>query len=171
VISSPQGNIAVEHISGDDWIDSVNGTISVTDGAGFIQARSLNGNISLLRPTGRVEATSIMGNLTITGSESQKINAQTGSGKIAFDGDFLPIGDYILKTYAGDITVTCPSSNSFALEARSLRGKLDNQFKLTRRAHIPYAVDGASAFGNNNRGDASVTIKSYSGTIHVRPRQ
>ncbi len=171
VISSPQGTISVEHVSGDDWIESVNGAISVSDGAGLIQVRSLNGNINLVRPAGHVEATSIMGNLTITGSESQKINAQTGSGKIVFDGDFLPIGDYILKTYAGEISVVCPVSDSFSLEAHSVRGKMDNQFKLKDRPHIPYdGLHGASAFGSNNRGQASVTIKSYTGTIHVRPR-
>jgi len=172
MISSPEGSISVERVSGDDWIDSVNSRISVTDGAGLIQVRSLNGDISLIRPVGHIDATSIMGNLTITGSQSQNIKAQTESGKITFDGDFLPIGDYLLKTYAGDISVICPSSNSFSLEARSLHGKLDNQFKLRRKAHIPYSgLDGsASAFGRNNRGDASVTVKSYSGTIHVRPR-
>jgi DUF4097 and DUF4098 domain-containing protein YvlB len=171
VINTSQGNVTVERVTGDDWIESVNGAIAVSDGAGLIQVRSLNGNIDLLRPTGHVEAYSIMGNLTITGSESQKINAQTSQGKIAFDGDFLPIGDYLLKTYAGDITVTCPNSDSFTLEARSLRGKLDNQFKLSRKPHLPFALGGESAFGNNNRGDASVSLKSFSGSIRVRPRQ
>jgi hypothetical protein len=170
-ISSPEGSISVEHVSGDDWIDSVNGTISVSDGTGLIQVRSLNGDINLIRPAGHIDATSIMGNLTITGSQSQKIDAHTGSGKITFDGEFLPIGDYILKTYAGDISVVCPGSDSFSLEARSVRGKLDNRFKLKSKIHIPYPrVDGAIAFGSNNSGEASVTVMSYSGTIHVRPR-
>ena len=172
MISNPEGSISVERVSGDDWIDSVNGTISVIDGAGLIQVRSLNGDISLTRPVGHIDATSIMGNLTITGSQSQNVRAQTESGKITFDGEFLPIGDYLLKTYAGEINVICPASDSFSLEARSLHGKLDNQFKLRRRAHVPFSeVDGGgSAFGSNKRGDASVTVKSFSGTIHVRPR-
>lgn len=170
VINSSAGSISVEHVSGDDSIESVNGVVSVSDGAGMIQARSLNGNMNFIRPTGRVEAISIMGNLTFTASESARINAQTQFGKIAFDGDFLPIGDYILKTYAGDVTVTCPTSDSFALEAHSVRGKVDNQFKLSLKPHLPFAVYGDGAFGNNNRGDARVTVKSYTGTIHVWPR-
>jgi DUF4097 and DUF4098 domain-containing protein YvlB len=171
IISSPTGSVSVEHVSGDESIESVRGSIAVADGAGFIQVRSLNGDITLLRPAGHVEATSIMGNLTISGAESQRINAQTGSGKITFDGDFLPIGDYTLKTYAGDINVICPGSDSFALDARSVRGKLDNQFKVTRKTHIPYsAPQGASTLGDINRGDASVRINSFSGTIHMRPR-
>jgi hypothetical protein len=170
-ITNPSGNIRVEHVSGDDWIDSVRSAISVMDGAGLIQVRSLNGDINLVRPAGHVEATSIMGNVNISSSQSQKINAQTSSGSITFDGDFLPIGDYTLKTYAGDITVLCSSSDSFTLDARSLRGKLENEFKLSRKGHTPYGVDGAMAYGFNRRGDASVTIKSYSGTIHVRRRE
>ncbi|HEV2424740.1 MAG TPA: DUF4097 family beta strand repeat-containing protein [Terriglobia bacterium] len=171
VISSPEGSISVENISGDDWINSVKAAISVTDGAGLIQVRSLNGDINLVRPSGHIEATSIMGNLTITGSHSQKINAQTESGKITFDGDFLPIGDYLLKTYAGDINVICPSSDSFSLDAQSLRGKMDNQFKLRRKSHVPYSrLGGSSSFGTNGPGEASVTVKSYSGAIHMRPR-
>ena len=171
IISSPTGSVSVEHVSGDESIESVKGAITVADGAGFIQVRSLNGDITLLRPAGHVEATSIMGNLIITGAESQRINAQTGSGRITFDGDFLPVGDYTLKTYAGDISVICPSSDSFALDASSVRGKLDNQFKLTRKVHIPYsAPHSSSTFGDVNRGDASVRINSFSGTIHMRPR-
>jgi len=171
IISSPVGSVSVEHVSGDESIESVKGAISVADGTGFIQVRSLNGDITLLRPAGHVEATSIMGNLTITSAESLRINAQTGSGKITFDGDFLPIGDYTLKTYAGEINVICPRSDSFALDASSVRGKVDNQFKLTRKAHLTYSPpDGARALGQFNHGDASVTIKSFSGTIHVRPR-
>jgi len=173
IINNPSGNVSVEHVSGDDSIESVKGAISVVDGAGFIQVRSLNGDITLLRPAGHVEATSIMGNLIITGAQSQRINAQTGSGKITFDGDFQAIGDYILKTYAGDINVICPSSDSIALDASSVRGRLDvdTLFKLTRKAHIPYsAPHGASTLGDINRGDASVTIKSFSGAIHIRPR-
>lgn len=171
VISSPDGSISVEHVSGDDWIDSVRATVSVTDGSGLIQVRSLNGDINLIRPAGHIEATSIMGNLTITGSQSQNIKAQTESGKITFDGDFLPIGDYLLKTYAGDISVVCPGTDSFSLVAHSLRGKMDNQFKLHRKSHNPYSrFDGSSTFGTNGPGEASVTVKSYSGSIHVRPR-
>lgn len=171
IISSPTGSVSVERVSGDESIESVKGAISVADGAGFVQVRSLNGDITLLRPAGHVEATSIMGNLTITGSQSQRINAQTGSGRITFDGDFLPIGDYTLKTYGGDINVICPSSDSFTLDARSVRGRLDNQFKLTRKSHLTYnPPDGASTLGDVNRGDASVRINSFSGTIHVRPR-
>lgn len=169
-INSSEGSITVDHISGDDSIESIKASVSVSDGAGFIQARSLNGDINLLRPAGHVEATSIMGNITITASESTKVNAQTESGKITFDGEFLSHGDYILKTYAGNLSVTCPAVDSFALEARTLHGKVDNQFQLSRKTHIPYALDGGSAFGSNNLGDATVTLKSFSGAIRVQPR-
>lgn len=169
-VNNPQGSVTIERFSGDAWIVSVVGKISVMDAAGHVSARTLNGDIELVRPSGHIEATSVMGNLRFIGSTSAMVRAQsTGSGNIIFDGEFVPGGDYLLASYQGDIDITCPPSDSFELRARTVRGKVDNQVRLNRRGHSPFSA-GESLIGIHNQGDATVEIKSYSGTIHVRPR-
>jgi DUF4097 and DUF4098 domain-containing protein YvlB len=169
-VNNPQGNVTVQGLSGEAWIDSVTGKISVIDSGGRVNARSLNGDIELVRPSGRIEATSVMGNLRFIASTSPMVRAQaTGSGNIFFDGEFVPTGDYLLGSYQGDVDVTCAPSDSFEIRARTVRGKLDNQMKVSRNSHWKF-LEGQGLVGSHNQGDATVELKSYSGTIHVRPR-
>jgi hypothetical protein len=165
-VNNPQGSVTIERFSGDAWIVSVTGKVSVIDASGHVSARTLNGDIELVRPSGHIEATSVMGNLRFIGSTSPMVRAQTtASGNITFDGEFVPGGDYLLGSYQGNMEITCPASDPFKLDAHLVQGKVDNQVRGTRVHHSPPA---GTAFGH--QADAFVEVKSYSGTIHIRPR-
>jgi len=167
-VNNPQGIVTVQQLSGDAWINSVTGKISVIDGSGRVSARSLSGDIELVRPTGNIEATSVMGNLRFIGSMSAMVHAQAlGSGNIFFDGEFVPTGDYLLASYRGDMDITCPASDSFELRTHMVRGKMDDQMRLNRKGHSPRNTDQTFV---HKQGDATVEVKSFSGTIHIRPR-
>ncbi|HXJ96304.1 MAG TPA: hypothetical protein VMT20_25995 [Terriglobia bacterium] len=167
-VNNPQGSVTVQQLSGDAWINSVTGKISVVDESGRVSARSLSGDIELVRPSGSIEATSVMGNLRFIGSMSAMVHAQAlGSGNIFFDGEFVPTGSYLLASYQGDMDITCPASDSFELRAHTVRGKVDDQMRLNRKGHSPHVTDETFI---HNQGDATVEVKSYSGTIHIGPR-
>jgi len=87
-----------------------------------------------------------------------------------YEGDFAPGGDYVLSDYSGDITVICPSSASFELDAKTVRGKLDNQFPLVPRgpSSQSFHPPGNSIFGTQGSGQATLEVTSFSGTIRVR---
>ncbi len=167
-VNNPQGSVTVQQLSGDAWLNSVTGKISVIDESGRVSARSLSGDIELVRPSGSIEATSVMGNLRFIGSMSPMVHAQAlGSGNIFFDGEFVPTGDYRLASYQGDMDITCPASDSFELRAHTVRGRVDDQMRPNRKGHSPRPTDQTFI---HNQGDATVEVKSYSGTIHIRPR-
>lgn len=169
-IHDPDGSITVDRVNGDQWIESVKAAVSVSDGVGHVSVRSLNGDINLIRPTGRIEASSVMGNLVFKASASPMVRAHTtGSGRIIFEGSFVPSGDYVLSSYQGDVAISCPASDSFELRARTVHGKVDNELQLSRKSHVPFSY-GSGLFGVHNQGDATVELSSYSGTIHLRPR-
>jgi len=166
-VNNPQGSVTVQQLSGDAWLESVTGKISVIDESGRVSARSLNGDIELVRPSGRIEATSVTGNLRFIGSTSPMVRAQTtGSGNIFFDGEFVPTGDYLLGSYQGNMDITCPASDSFELRAHTVRGRVDDQMRLNRKGHSSQVRDQTFV---HKQGDATVEVKSYSGTIHIRP--
>jgi DUF4097 and DUF4098 domain-containing protein YvlB len=168
-VYNSEGSVTVERINGDEDVESINGAVTVNDSSGHVSVRSINGDINFARPSGRVEATSVMGNLLFTGSTSPRVRAQTESGKIVFDGDFAPTGEYVMRSWRGDMDVAVSPSDSFELSARTVNGKVDNQLHLNKRGHEPLS-HGEGLFGYHNQGDATVELKSYSGTIHVRPR-
>jgi len=170
-IHNPQGTVKIGSIKGDTSVDSLGGNISVSDAGGPLSIRSVGGNIEVIRPSGRVEAYSINGDLHFLDPTSLRVHGTTTSGKIIYDGNFASGGDYVLSDYSGDITVLCPSSASFELDAKTVRGKLDNEFPLVRRGPTQsFVPPGNSIFGTQGSGQATVELTSFSGTIHIRRR-
>ena len=170
-IRNRQGRVLIERIQGDTWVESAGGVIQITEASGRINARTLGGDIEIIHPSGHVEASSITGSLRFTNPESARIRANTNSGKIVYEGSFAPMGEYILSTYSGDIDLLSPPEASFDLNAKTVKGKLDNTFVLQPKRHAPSpALPGTSLLGTHNTGTASVELTSFSGTIRVRPR-
>jgi DUF4097 and DUF4098 domain-containing protein YvlB len=170
-IRNRQGAVQVEKIHGDAWIESAGGPIRATEVAGHLTTRTLGGDIEIIRPSGRIEASSITGHLRFRQPLSTRIRANTNSGKISYEGDFAPSGEYILSTYSGDIELFCPPEASFDLNAKTVKGKLDNTFELRPKRHVPSpALAGSSLLGTHRTGTAAVELSSFSGTIRVRAR-
>ena len=171
-IHDPQGKVRINSVKGDTSVDSLGGSISVVDSAGHLSIRSVGGNIEVVRSSGRVEAYSINGNLHFVNPISNRLRGTTTSGTIVYEGDFAPGGDYILSDYSGNITVLCPSTASFELDAKTVRGKLDNKFQMVPRgpAARSFLPPGNSIFGTQGSGQATLEVTSFSGTIHIRPQ-
>ena len=172
-IRNTQGSVRIEKFQGDDiTVETVGGAILVSDFAGHLFVRSVGGNIDLIRPSGRVEAYSITGDLHFVSPTTSKLRGSTTSGRILFEGDFPDGGDYSLQEYSGDMEIVCPPSASFELVAKTVRGKLENDMPMTIRHQSATPVSSAnSLFGTHLTGKATVSLRSFSGTIRIRQRQ
>jgi DUF4097 and DUF4098 domain-containing protein YvlB len=171
-IRNPQGSVRIEKLQGDDAsVESVGGAILVSDCSGHLFLRSVGGDIDVIRASGRVEAYSITGNFHFVYPTTSKLRGTTTSGQILFEGDFPDGGDYSLSTYSGDLEILCPSSASFELNAKTVRGKLENEMPITvrRRAATPLS-SANSLLGTHLTGKATVNLTSFSGTIRIRQR-
>ncbi len=169
-IRNRQGVVRIQKLAGDAWVESVGGDIVAEDVGGHLAVRSVGGNIEVIRPAGRVEASSITGNLHFISPTTAKLRGNTTSGKIVYEGDFAPGGDYVLSEYSGQMEIICPASASFELNAKSVHGKVitDPELSLIPKPHA-YAPAGASSFsGMRNNGAATVELTSFSGNIHIR---
>ncbi|HZT70850.1 MAG TPA: hypothetical protein VFC10_14035 [Terriglobia bacterium] len=167
-IQNPQGSVQASSVKGDISVESLGGDVSVVDSAGHLSIRSVAGNIEVIRPAGRVEASSINGNLHFVNPTSSRLRGNTTSGTILYEGDFVPGGSYVLSDYSGNITILCPPSASFELDAKTVRGKLENQFPMVSRGPKPFLPPGNSIFGTQGGGKATLEVTSFSGTIHIR---
>ena len=171
-IRNPQGSVRIEKLQGDDAsVESVGGAIFVSDFTGHLFVRSVGGNIEVVRASGRVEAYSITGALHFVSLTTSKLRGTTTSGRIFFEGDFQDGGDYSLSAYSGDMDILCPSSASFELNAKTVRGKLENEMPMTIRHRSATPLSSAnSLFGTHLTGKGTVNLKSFSGTIRIRQR-
>jgi DUF4097 and DUF4098 domain-containing protein YvlB len=172
-VRTDSGNVTVESVHGDMTFDTVGANLQLTDVNGYIVAKTIDGSLVCTRCSGKLEANSISGNMQMVDPSLDSVRVQTSSGNILFDGSFLSRGIYIMKNFSGNIEVHFSSSDSFDLNATSLKGSVINQASIRPDSHgNPHVASkwGQSLFGTVNEGQAKVELSSFSGTIKILKR-
>jgi hypothetical protein len=171
-IHNDAGNVSVANVLGDMNVETVAAGVDLEDAAGYLTVKTVGGSFTCMRCAGRIEASSISGNFRLLDLRSYHVWAQTSSGNILFNGEFLPNGTYSLKNYSGVIEVRFSPGDSFDLSATSLKGKVNNEAKLTPSAHQHHFMPkwGNALFGTFNEGRAKIEMTSFDGTINILKR-
>src|SRR5512146_3025924 len=171
IIHSAAGPISIEKLHGDVNADGDLANIDVHDvGNGHVHLRTLKGTINVANVTdGHVEITSVSGPVTLNNVSGPHVEVNTTNGIITYTGMFSDSGDYEFTTHSGDINVALPANASVDVAARSVTGKVENDFPFRPKQHVPFPVTSGRAFaGTSNSGGSSVQLRSYSGTIRVK---
>ena len=171
-IRNRQGLVRIDKLTGDVWVESVGGNVVVADTSGHLALRTIGGNIEVIRSAGRVEVSSVTGDLRFTFPTSSNLHANTTSGKITYEGDFAPGGEYVFSEYSGNMDIICPADSPFKESARTVRGKIykDPEFSVMAKKNPAYPSQGKTSL-LGVRGSASVELTSFSGNISIRPQQ
>ncbi len=171
-VHSDSGSVSISRILGDTSVETIGAGIDAEDVGGYLVVRTVGGAFQCMRCTGRIEVHSISGDLRLVDDHSSSIFAQTSTGSILLDGDFLPNGVYQLKNYSGPINVRFSAGDSFDVNATSLYGKVDNQAKLVPPSHPNQRPPrfAKSLFGSLNEGRAKLELSSFNGTINIHKR-
>ena len=170
-VHSSAGPISVEKLRGDVTADGDLANIDVHDvGGGHVHLRTLKGIITVNNVTdGHVEISSVSGPVTLKNVSGPNVEVNTTNGVISYSGMFSDNGDYEFTTHSGDINVTLPANASIDVAARSVTGKVENDFPFRPKQHVPFPVTTGRAFaGTSNSGASAVQLRSYSGTIRVK---
>lgn len=171
-IHDDSGEVSVANVLGDMNVETVAAGVVLEDAAGYLTVKTVGGAFQCTRCAGRLEVSSISGSFRLIDLRSYHVSAQTSTGNILFDGEFLPNGIYRLKNYSGVIEVRFSPADSFDLSAKSLKGNVKNEAKLTPPAH-PQHLNNSKfgyALGTFNAGRAKVELTSFDGTINVLKR-
>jgi DUF4097 and DUF4098 domain-containing protein YvlB len=172
-VRTDSGNVTVDSVHGDMTFDTVDANLQLSDVDGYMVVKTLDGSLVCTRCSGKLEANSISGNVQMLQPTLDSVRVQTSSGNILFDGSFLSRGIYIMKNFSGAIEVHFSSSDSFDVNATSLKGDVINQASFKPDAHgssHPASKWGHSLFGTMNEGHAKVELSSFSGTIKILKR-
>jgi DUF4097 and DUF4098 domain-containing protein YvlB len=171
-IHNDSGNVTVANVSGDMNVETVAAGVDLEDAAGYVTVKTVGGSFQCVRCAGRIEVSSISGNFKLIDLHSYHVWAQTSTGNILFNGEFLPNGTYSLKNYSGVIEVRFSPADSFDMSATSLKGKVNNEAKLTPSPHQRHFMPkwGNALFGTFNQGRAKVELTSFDGTINILKR-
>jgi DUF4097 and DUF4098 domain-containing protein YvlB len=171
-IHDDSGTVSVNSVMGDMNVETVGAGVDLSDDAGYLTVKTIDGAFQCLRCAGRIEVSSISGNFKLLDVRSYQVRAQTSKGNILFSGEFLPNGMYEMKNYSGTIEVRFSPGDSFDLSATSLKGRVNNEAKLSPPDHQQhfYSKFGNSLFGSFNSGRAKVELSSFDGTINILKR-
>jgi DUF4097 and DUF4098 domain-containing protein YvlB len=172
-LHSTTGALHVEKLRGDVILEGSTSAVDVRDvSSGHVHIKTLNGPVTLTNVSdGHVEITSVSGDVALNAVNGSLVHVNSSSGKIHYDGDFGDSGDYSLTSHSGDIEAIAPAYASIEVIARSVQGKVENDFPL-QPEHTSFASKAGSAFaGTMGEAASSVKLLSFSGKIHLKKRQ
>ena len=165
-VNTIEGSITVQSGGGALTLVTVNGAIRVTGARGRVEARAVSDDVELVDVQGDVTAETVSGDLTLLRVDARRLEAQTVSGDVRFDGAIRPDGSYSLLTHSGDITVAVPEGAGATVRTAVSSGDVSASFGLPE-------PDRASRSRKTYRlgtGSATMEIETFSGDIElVRP--
>jgi len=171
-LRSSTGPLSVERLQGDLSLEGADAVVNIHDVSnGHVHVTTMRGPITLTDVrNGHVEIFSISGDVTLKSVTGPLVKANSGSGKIFYDGDFGSGGDYKFTTHTGDITAIVPASASADFSAHSMLGKVQNDFPLQpRHSHLAFE-EGRAFFGTVGKAASAVVLRSFSGKIRLKQR-
>jgi DUF4097 and DUF4098 domain-containing protein YvlB len=144
-VSSGDGALNLEGVSGEITLRSGDGPIEVANGGGQLQVNTGDGVIRVIKFDGQVDA-------------------RTGDGEIALDGNFNALS---ARTGDGAISLTVPAGSSFTIETNA-PDDLSNEGFVVAEDITPSPRVKRWRIGN---GGKVFILKTGDGKILLRPRQ
>jgi hypothetical protein len=165
------------------WFYTVSGAMHLTGNASSVEAESMTGNLDLDVVAPWVHARTGDGHLLIRG-QPQDVDAGTIAGTLdiaaatALRGQFSSVsgdihyvgapplgGIFEFSNHSGNVDLVLPSNTSGTFALSSVVGSIENGFSAVRPVQSPARALRVTL----GRGGASVTVRTFKGTIRLRP--
>ncbi|MFL6211500.1 MAG: DUF4097 family beta strand repeat-containing protein [Pyrinomonadaceae bacterium] len=184
-VTTANGDIELTRAKGRARLRTISGTIEVRD-AGPDEAGD------------DLWAKTTSGDIMLEQVRHAHVEAGTASGSVNFDSTLAHGGFYDLKTSNGDVTVTLPVNSSFFVNAKVFHGgDIDTEFPIRLMADPACSdCDGpdkpkpdkpkqdkpkgnvvltggnlTGVYGQQEKGDATLNLASFSGSVRLRKKQ
>lgn len=165
-VNTIEGDVTVQGGGGTLTLVTVNGAIRVTGARGRVEARAVSDDVELTDIQGDVTAETVSGDLTLMKVDGRRVEAQTVSGDVRFDGAVRPDGSYSLLTHSGDITMAMPEGAGATIRTAVSNGDVTASFGLPE----PERASRSRKTYRLGAGGATVELETFSGDITlVRP--
>lgn len=171
-------------------VENVGGDIFLSDIAQGIEAKTHEGDVTVEKSGGAIFLSSVIGNIlafdvnpseigdtfkakTSNGAivlqkvEHRQMDVGSNSGSIKFDGEFLGGGQYNFGTQNGSLLLTIPLNSSCKFNAIYGYGSFNTEIPMHDVVKPPDAKV-QSISGVIGKGDATVTLRTYTGSINIK---
>ncbi len=188
VISTASADVDVSGIDGDVEIRTTSGDVSLDDIGGRLTLETLSGDIRLGGRSGPARVTTMSGDITLRGVRDEanvhttsgdvllgmdraaRVEVESISGDITFDGNTTDDARLQLTTHSGDVTLRLPENVRGSMDVSTFNGDMTASGSLTlmpnsltssrsERAVRRYEIGGG--------GPTRFTISTFNGDVRV----
>jgi DUF4097 and DUF4098 domain-containing protein YvlB len=165
-VSSGDGNVTSQPVSGNIHIITGDGNITVTGTKGNLKLHTGDGNIQGADIDGSLDADTGDGRVQVRG-RFDSLNLKSGDGSIDADataGSKIPGGGgWTLHTGDGRVNLRLPSDFTADLSVHTGDGHISLDFPVT----VAGSLSGSSIHGKMNGGGGPLTVTSGDGSIRI----
>lgn len=188
VVSTASADVEVSGIDGDVEIRTTSGDVSLDDIGGRLTLETLSGDIRLGGRSGPARVTTMSGDITLRGVRDEanvhttsgdvllgmdraaRVEVESISGDITFDGNTTDDARLQLTTHSGDVTLRLPENVRGSMDVSTFNGDMTASGSLTlmpnsltssrsERAVRRYEIGGG--------GSTRFTISTFNGDVRV----
>jgi DUF4097 and DUF4098 domain-containing protein YvlB len=149
--------------------EAIDGDIEVNGSPGWLRAKSASGNVTLKGTSGDMTLSTVTGGISVSGARFERAKLETVAGSVRFAGDVEPAGTLDIDTHSGAVELAFPPKPSLDLEIVTISGTIRNSLSSKKPAPGRYGR-GAELNGSIGNGGARVSVRSFKGTITLRPQ-
>lgn len=167
-LRSSRGTLHAEGLKGDIVLEAGTASVEVSNiNAAHIHVKTLSGPITLTAiRNSHLDVSSVRGDVNLHDVTGSSVEVNSGDGRITYEGDPGPPGEYLLSTHSGDLEVSIPASASAEIRATSLKGASDQAFPDRRGTS---ARDRGNLLLKPGLVNASrFVLRSFSGNIRLK---
>lgn len=203
-VRTASGDVSVTGVRGELRAEAVGGAIKASSLGQVRSLRTLGGSISLENADSSdvtvstlggavtirqlkarsADLRTVAGDLVVLDSDTERVMAQSLSGRVEFSGRLARTGRYSLQSQSGDVQLSPIGSDDFELEAATVSGTVRSDFAITlderREPSRPVTrgrarggragVNARILRGLAGEGGPLVTLRSFGGDITITRR-
>lgn len=162
------GDVNTEHTGADISAESVSGDVEITGNLadGEVSASSVSGDVSLYRLSGDVEVESVSGDVAVEGGSFDRVNLETVTGDLDFEGELLAGGKLTIDTVNGDVDAEFSGNVSARFDVDTFNGKIRSCFGPKAEKTSKYGPGWELEFTVGG-GDSRVMISTLNGDVTI----
>lgn|SRR5436190_864843 len=93
-----------------------------------VHVKTLHGEITITTiRTSHLDVHSVSGDISLHDVTKSSVQVHSGTGRVIYEGDPGPTGEYVFTSHSGDLDVSIPANVSGEIKAHSLKGSSDGE--------------------------------------------
>ncbi len=170
-IHAVSGDIVLHAIGGRAIVETLSGDLEITDGVGDLRATTMSGDVSAYGIRGTTEVHTTSGSVALGIPRANRVQVESVSGDIKFDGMPSDAANFQLTTHSGDVTLRMPDGAHGVLDVSTFSGE------ITTNSAMTLTSGGAARSGRRERsgqhfefgggGATLISISTFNGDIRL----